>query len=221
MTRLTGQLAGTVAALAVFVGASATWANIVASNSLASVSLVAQSSPAPGFITYTFSVTPAALREVGTIEAEFTSASMRQVNPGGAATIWTDANGSFAGVGESPLSDSQFEFSSAGLLFVPFTTPAESSTLLTASFTGFAPITTTQAIAHIVLPTAGSGIANLSFVVRLQGSVQGQRATFNNIPFDASAIPEASAAQIGLVLAIGIAVRGSMAWRRRWRTSAA
>jgi hypothetical protein len=213
------QLAGIVTALTVVIGTPAATANIVASNSLASVSLVAQSSPALGFITYTFSVTPAATREIGTIEAEFTSASMRQVNPGGDPTIWTDANGDFAGVGESPLSDSQFEFSSAGLLFAPFTTPAESSTLLTASFTGFAPITTTRAIAHIVLPAAGSGIANLSFVVRLQGSAQGQRATFNNIPFDASAIPESAAAHFGIVLATAVAASGSVNWRRRRRTA--
>lgn len=218
MTRLMRQPAWVVAALTVAVGPSATWANIVASNSLASVSLVAESSPAPGFITYTFSVTPAATREVGTIEAQFTSAQMRQVNPDGDATIWTDANGDFP-VGESPLSDSQFEFSSAGLLFAPFTTPTESATLLSASFTGFAPITTTRAIAHIVLPASGSGIANLSFVVRLQGVAQGQRATFNNIPFNASAIPEAGAIQFGMLLATGMAVCGSVRWRRCRRTA--
>jgi hypothetical protein len=133
----------------------------------ASTSIDVAQSPEPGFLTYTFSVEPLMpLTEITTIEAAFTASSMRQVNPFGAPTIFTNNNFLFPFVGEDPLSDSQFEFNSGGILTA---FQGEGSTSLSATFTNFPPIAALQPIAHAVLPAGIEGTIDMTLVVRATG----------------------------------------------------
>ena len=182
-------------------------------DSLGHATLTITSAPSSlaGFTSYTFSVEPfVTTTEITGIDASFSSGNMNQIEAVGNPTIFNNLNSLI-----DPLGDSQFEFNSGE---VQLLSSSESSTSLQAVFllNGAAPaIQSNTPIAHVVLPDSGSGTLNLEFSVRAIG-VGGtpDKATFSNIPFGVSAVPEPSMVFAWSLLTVGTALR-----RRRGRRS--
>ncbi|MCA9189232.1 MAG: hypothetical protein KDA99_26585, partial [Planctomycetales bacterium] len=170
---------------------SAANADLVVTDSrgTATLTVTSQASSAEGFVVYTFEISPLVTStEITTIGATFSAAEMRQVNPGGNATVFNNFNFAFSST--DTFGDSQFLFSYAD---VQIGQQSESPAELSAAFTGFEPIQSTTPFAQIVLPTGRTGTADLTFVLRPIGmGGEGQGATFSGISFGASAVPEPS-----------------------------
>ena len=215
----TRQLLRFLVALALVIAASqSTLAQTFTdSQSRAMLSIVSAPSPVAGFITYTFFIEPVlAAQEITSIDASFSAAVMNQISSvpsGSIATIFTDNNSAIEFFGGSAQSDSQFDFGSSGLLIGA---QSESSTSLSAAFTSFSAIQSSQAIAHVVLPDQQSGAANLSLVVRDDGvGGEGETATFTGVAFGTSAVPEPGSLFVWSLLTAGAALRGHVFCRRR------
>jgi hypothetical protein len=150
----------------------------------ASTSISVQRSPVAGFLTYTVSVSPLSpMKEITSIDAAFTAPSMRQVSLFG-PTVFTNLNFLFPLVGENPLSDSQFEYDNSPPVLSVFA--SESATSLAAAFTNFAPILSSQPIAHVVMPDGVVGTMNMTLVLRDIGVPGvGQTAIFSSVKFTA------------------------------------
>jgi hypothetical protein len=214
-----------ISLLIVAMTASAEAVVVVDSNNLARVEITSAASPSPatGFLTYSFTVSPLlATTEISSIDASFTGADFRQVNPmvgmTSFPTIFSDNNALFPLAGEDAAGqgDTQFEFLRATVTLVP-NSAAETSTTLAAAFTGFTPITSNRTIAHVVLPSHERGLLNLHLAVRPQGGGIAQLASFSNVPFGAVAVPEASSAALGAVVVV--AFGGAYVRQRRRRQS--
>ncbi len=185
----------------------------------ASLEITSAPSPVAGFTTYSFSVSPIQpSTEISSIDATFQAAVMRQVNPdpfltGPLSTIFQDNNGAIGFVGEDVDGDSQFEFLRTGVTVVP-SSDVESSTELSAAFTSFAPITSDQTIAHVVLPNGDTGTLDLDLAVRPLGGGTALFAVFANVPFGgAVVIPEPSQIFAFSLLAFGALGRRSRSMR--------
>ena len=165
-----------------------------------------------GFTQYIFNAAPLGTgTEITSIGASFSSASMNQIHPGGNATVFNNFNFAISNPFD-PLDDSQFTFSNAGLLIE---SQSESSSSLSATFTNFPGIQSSQPIARVVLPNTGTGTVDLTLVLRDIGvNGEGAPATFSNIAFGLSSVPEPSMVFVWSLLTVGAALR-----RRRGNAS--
>jgi hypothetical protein len=181
--RLILWLAGTACA-----APSAETATFFDTNGLTRLDVSAGASIVAGHTLWNFAIEPVnAGWEINTIDAAsgdrgFIGAPLRQVQPNGQATVFTDLNAIFP-PGEDATGDSQFAFQRAGLLVL---TDSESATHLDALFTGFEPIRQTGSptkFAHVVIPTGNTGIFRGAFAVQPPDGGSPQPATYENVVF--------------------------------------
>ncbi len=164
------------------------------SQGLAELTVLPAASSAAGFVAWQFRITPlTATREVSSIDAAsgdlgFSGEALRQVNPNGQPTVFSDSNAQF-GAGDDATTDTQFVFHSSSLLVAPGS-QLESGTQLEAVFTSFPPIRVASGptlFAQVVAPDDLGGQFSGAFALRLLSGGAPDVAIFSSILFGSTA----------------------------------
>ncbi len=181
-------LMGTVLGLQLCTETRAT--TFVDAQNLIAVTVTPTPSSAAGHLAWRFEVAPVdGVNVVSSIDAAtgsygFFGEAVRQVNPNGLPTIFSDFNSLF-GQGEDETTDTQFLFARSNLLLAPGS-ELEDGGRLEATFTGFSAIridSASHAFAQIVLPTESAGTFHGAFALRPTEGGLGQLVELGPISF--------------------------------------